>query len=76
MKDPAEKNVCNRQCVAGHTVNLAGRAGYDLCKRVGFAAAAALIHAVSRPDVAAPRYDLYPSEWALAYIQSAGSRRA
>jgi hypothetical protein len=56
-------------CIAGHTVNLAGKKGYELAKTFGFSGAATLIHGVSRPDVSAPRYDAYPSEWALAYIR-------
>jgi hypothetical protein len=51
-------------------VNLAGAAGYALKEHVGgFAEAAALIHAKSRPDARRPRYDRYPNEWALAYIE-------
>ena len=57
-------------CVAGHTVHMAGEPGYQLAKRLGFALAATLIHRASRPDVPAPRYDVYPDEWALAYIEA------
>ena len=68
---PAEDNVCKTpMCIAGHTVSLAGTAGYDLCKRLGFAGAATLIHRMSRPDAPLPRYDSYPNEWALAYIEA------
>jgi hypothetical protein len=70
-RGPSEDNLCKTpMCVAGHTVHLAGEAGYALCSRLDFAAAASLIHAVSRPDVSQPRYDSYPSEWALAYIEA------
>jgi hypothetical protein len=62
-------NLCDSpMCIAGHTVNLAGAEGYKLKNVFGFAGAARLIHNASRPDVGAPRYDVYPSEWALAYI--------
>jgi hypothetical protein len=67
--DP-ETNLCNTpMCIAGHTINIAGADAYKLQERLGFSATAFLIHAVSRPDVPAPRYDSYPNEWALAYIE-------
>ena len=67
----AETNICDSpMCIAGHTVNLAGADGYKLKKAFGFAGAARLIHNMSRPDVGEPRYDNYPSEWALAYIEA------
>jgi hypothetical protein len=66
----AEDNLCKTpMCIAGHTVNLAGKAGYALAKKVSFAVAAALIHRKSRPDIGMPRYDSYPNTWALAYIE-------
>ncbi|HWE51368.1 MAG TPA: hypothetical protein VG273_16370 [Bryobacteraceae bacterium] len=67
-----EPTICDSpMCIAGHTVNRAGAAGYALLRKLdhNFAAAAALIHAKSCPDVPRPRYDSYPNEWALAYIQ-------
>jgi hypothetical protein len=68
--DPAE-NLCKTpMCIAGHTVNLAGAEGYKLAEQIGFASAALLIHRASCPDVAAPRYDNYPNEWAVAYIET------
>ena len=64
-------NICKTpMCIAGHTVNVAGVAGYALKSRYGFAVAAALIHSKSRPGVPCPRYDSYPAEWALAYIET------
>ena len=70
-------NVCDTpMCIAGHTVHLAGEAGYTLMRRLGFAGAAALIHHASRPDVSAPRYDSYPDEWALAYIEARAAEEA
>jgi hypothetical protein len=66
-----EKTLCDSpMCVAGHTVNLAGENGYKLAKKLGFAGAALMIHRASRPDVSEPRYDSYPSDWALAYIEA------
>ena len=70
-------NLCGTpMCIAGHTVNLAGDAGYRLSRRLGFASAAALIHHTSRPDIEAPRYDSYPNEWALAYIETHAAEEA
>jgi len=63
-------NLCKTpMCIAGHTVNMAGEAGYKLAHVFGFDGAARLIHIASRPEVSCPRYDSYPNEWALAYIQ-------
>ena len=65
-------DVCGTSmCIAGQTVNAAGRQGYALLDFLSgdFAVTASLIHAKSRPDVARPRYDEYPNEWALAYIE-------
>jgi hypothetical protein len=65
-----EDNLCQTpMSIAGHTVNRAGSAGMRLKEKFGFANAAALIHDKSRPGVSRPRYDSYPNEWALAYIQ-------
>jgi hypothetical protein len=65
--DPAE-NLCKTpMCLAGHTVNIAG--AYELARRIGFPLAATIIHNISRPDVPAPRYDTYPNEWAMSYIE-------
>jgi hypothetical protein len=67
---PSAETLCNSpMCIAGHTVNMAGGEGYTLERKVGFALAATLIHQVSRPDVSPPRYDDYPDDWALAYIE-------
>jgi hypothetical protein len=63
-------NLCETpMCIAGHTVNLAGDAGYALVRYLGFACAAALIHRASS-NAPLPRYDSYPDEWALAYIEA------
>ena len=64
-------NLCSTpMCIAGHTVNLAGERGYALMDVFGFAGAALLIHRASLGDVPPPRYDTYPNEWALAYIEA------
>ena len=65
-----ETNLCKTpMCIAGHTVNLAGDAGYALKDRFSFEIAAHLIHRASCPDFPEPRYDSYPNEWALSYIR-------
>ncbi len=74
--DPGE-NLCKTpMCIAGHTVHLAGPEGYKLAARLGFAGAATLIHRASRPDAGLPRYDGYPNEWALAYIEARAKEEA
>jgi hypothetical protein len=73
----APVNVCRTpMCIAGHTVNVAGAAGMGLKKRYGFDGAAALIHAKSRPGTPRPRYDTYPDDWALAYIEERAAEEA
>ena len=65
-------NVCDSpMCIAGHTVSVAGVEGYRLLDYLkgNFAAAAACIHAKSLPTTPRPRYDSYPNEFALAYIE-------
>jgi hypothetical protein len=63
------EHVCKTpMCIAGHTVNLAGAAGYALRRRFSFDIAARLIHRASCPDLPEPRYDNYPNAWALSYI--------
>ncbi len=67
---PSEGNLCRTpMCIAGHLVNLAGEEGWKLKERFGFTGAAFIIHSQSRPDVSAPRFDTYPNEWAMAYIE-------
>jgi len=67
----AVASLCDSpMCIAGHTINLAGAEGWKLKREVGWSMAALLIHRASRPDVGAPRYDSYPNEWALAYIEA------
>jgi hypothetical protein len=69
--DGPGKNLCGTpMCIAGHTVQCAGPVGYELKERYGFSIAAALIHRASRPDAPLPRYDVYPNEWALAFIEA------
>ena len=64
------QSVCGSpMCIGGTTVWLAGDAGYELADRIGFALAAYLIHNKSRPNTPAPRYDVYPNKWALAYVE-------
>jgi hypothetical protein len=63
-------NICTTpMCIGGHTVNRAGHAGYALKNKYGWEQAAAMIHTKSRPGAPLPRYDSYPNEWALAYIE-------
>ena len=74
--ETAPANICDTpMCVAGHTVNLAGEAGYKLKAALGFAAAARLIHQASS-EAPPPRYDNYPSKWALAYIEARAKEEA
>jgi hypothetical protein len=73
---PAANLGDSPMCVAGHTVNLAGAEGWKLKNQVGFSTAARLIHQASRPDTGAPRYDSYPNEWALAYIEARAREEA
>ena len=64
--------VCESpMCIAGHTVSVAGIEGYRLLDYLkgDFAAAAACIHTKSLPTTPRPRYDSYPNEFALAYIE-------
>jgi hypothetical protein len=75
----SEASVCNTpMCIAGHTVNVAGSAGYELLEsmRGDFGATAALIHAKSRPEAPRPRYDSYPNDWALAFIEERAAEEA
>ena len=68
--EDAGENLCDTpMCIAGHTVNLAGAAGYALKDRFSFEAAARLIHRASCPDTPEPLYGNYPSAWALSYIE-------
>ena len=55
-------------CIAGHTVHVAGHDGFLLARQIGWGPAAMIIHKHSRPDIPAPRYGSYPTEWARAYI--------
>jgi hypothetical protein len=65
------KNICSTpMCVAGSIVWLAGSQGYRLTDEFGFETAAGLIHKKSRPDAPMPRFDAYPNEWALAFIEA------
>ncbi len=73
----ASDEICNTpMCIASHIVSLAGEAGYKLKTRLGLLATAALIHALSRPDAPLARFDVYPSEWALAYIEKRAAEEA
>jgi hypothetical protein len=74
--DPGDELCETPMCIAGHTVNLAGQAGYDLVNNLGFPIVATLIHRRSRPDAPLPRYDSYPNEWALAYIKERAAEEA
>ena len=70
-------DICDTpMCIAGHTVHLAGEAGYALKDNLGFPLAARLIHDASRPDAVPPRYDTYPTPWALAYIEVRAAEEA
>ena len=72
--DPGSNLCATPMCIAGHTVNLAGEAGYKLAAQVGFATAALLIHRQTYGDAPPPRYDNYPNEWALAYVEMMAER--
>jgi hypothetical protein len=56
-------------CIAGHLVSMAGEDGWKLREKLGFADAAALIHAVSHPDIPCPNFGGYDDELALGFIR-------
>ncbi len=67
--DP-KANVCGTpMCTAGHLVNMAGKPGYDLKNKYGWAIAATVIHKKAHPDLPAQNFGSIPQEWALAYIE-------
>ena len=75
-KETPPLNLCDSpMCIAGHTVNLLGEKGYALARKYGVVIAARMIHRASC-DFPLPRYDNYPNEWALAYIQEMAEREA
>ncbi len=70
-----EENICgSAMCTAGHLVNMAGQAGYDLKKRYGYAGAANIIHHLAHPDWPCQNFGNIPTEWALAYIEEMAER--
>jgi len=67
--DP-ELNVCGQaMCTAGHLVNMAGQAGYDMVKIYGWEIAASVIHHKVHPELPTQNFGSIPQEWALAYIE-------
>jgi hypothetical protein len=67
--DPKENLCGSPMCTAGHLVNMAGEAGYELKEKFGWADAARFIHLKSRPDVPPQNFGSIPQAWALAYIE-------
>ena len=64
-------NICGTpMCTAGHLINMAGEAGYNLKKKYGFAGAALLIHTKSCPERPCQNFNNIPQDWALAYIET------
>ncbi len=64
-------NVCGTpMCTAGHLVNLAGKIGYDLKKKYGWAQAGALIHYKAHPDLPVQDFGSIPQAVAMAYIET------
>lgn len=67
--DP-EMNVCgSAMCTAGHLVNMAGKAGYDLKKAYGWETEASVIHYKAHPNIPPQNFGSIPQEWALGYIE-------
>ncbi len=65
-----ETNWCQTtHCRAGYAICLAGKAGFDLERKVGAAAAGALIYAVSRPGQLVPNFYVSDQE-AIADIKA------
>jgi hypothetical protein len=72
-----EPSLCNTpMCCAGHLVSLAGEAGWNLRKKVGFAGAAALIHDAAHPGWPLQNFGAIPDAWALAYIETMAQHEA
>ena len=73
--DPGEENVCGTpMCTAGHLVNMAGKIGYDLRQKYGWATAAALIHFKTHPGQPIQNFSSIPQDWAMAYIEEMAKR--
>ena len=63
-------NICKTpMCTAGHLVSMAGKPGRELRDSLGWAEAAALIHAKAHPDHPCQNFGSIPDDWALAYIE-------
>lgn len=71
----AAKKVCKTpMCTAGHLVNMAGKRGYELKNKYGWATAATLIHQKAHPDYPVQNFGAIPQEWAMAYIEDMAER--
>jgi len=63
-------NLCKSQmCTAGHLVNMAGKIGYELKKKHGWATAATLIHYKAHPGLPVQNFGSIPQSQAMAYIE-------
>jgi len=63
-------NLCGTpMCTAGHLVNMAGKAGYELRKITSWQFAAGIIHEKAHPDVPAQNFGNIHQEYALEYIK-------
>jgi hypothetical protein len=75
--DPGAENVCGTpMCTAGHLVNMAGKIGYDLKAKYGWAQAAALIHFKTHPGEPIQNFSAIPQDWAMAYIEEMAERES
>jgi hypothetical protein len=67
---PSQDYICKTaMCTAGHLVSMAGAQGQALKDKLGFAQAAALIHAKAHPDYPCQNFGSIPDAWGLAYIE-------
>jgi hypothetical protein len=74
--DPAT-NLCKTpMCTAGHMVQMAGSAGYELQRKFGWELAAALLFEAAHPGWPQQNYGSIPQEWALAHIEVMAEREA
>jgi len=72
--DPGE-NICGTpMCTAGHLVNMAGAAGYDLKNKIGWHSAAFIIHKKAHPDYPAQNFGNIDQDFAMAYIEEMAER--
>ena len=67
--DP-NRNICGTaMCTAGHLVNMAGKWGYDMANKYGFAITAFLLHKKAHPNYPAQNFGSPTQESAMAYIE-------